>query len=99
MERVTFLDAEPVVTAAGLILIGVFGSFATAGIITVKEIGLGLAIGCYSNDYRARLHGTFLDGLMGDRNWVMPNWLSDRSGVHEGLRRTACSSRPARLAL
>ena len=34
-----------VVTAAGLILIGVFGSFATAGIITIKEIGLGLAIG------------------------------------------------------
>ncbi|MEX2314458.1 MAG: MMPL family transporter, partial [Thermomicrobiales bacterium] len=32
-----------VITAAGLILIGTFGSFATARVVTIKEIGIGLA--------------------------------------------------------
>ena len=33
------------VAAAGLILVGTFGSFASADVIAVKEIGIGLAVG------------------------------------------------------
>jgi uncharacterized membrane protein YdfJ with MMPL/SSD domain len=34
-----------VITAAGLILVGTFGSFASAEVIAIKEIGVGLAAG------------------------------------------------------
>jgi RND superfamily putative drug exporter len=65
-----------IITAAGLILIGVFGSFATAGIITMKEIGLGLAIGILIDTVLVRsvlVPSTMR--LAGDLNWAMPDWL------------------------
>jgi RND superfamily putative drug exporter len=65
-----------VVTAAGLILIGVFGSFATAGIITIKEIGLGLAIGVLIDTVIVRsIMVPATMRLAGSINWVMPAWL------------------------
>jgi uncharacterized membrane protein YdfJ with MMPL/SSD domain len=65
-----------VVTAAGLILIGVFGSFATAGIITIKEIGLGLAIGVLIDTVVVRsIMVPATMSLAGNINWVMPQWL------------------------
>ena len=65
-----------VVTAAGLILVGVFGSFATAGIVTIKEIGLGLAIGVLIDTVLVRtilVPSTMR--IAGDINWWMPTWL------------------------
>jgi uncharacterized membrane protein YdfJ with MMPL/SSD domain len=65
-----------VVTAAGLILIGVFGSFATAGIITIKEIGLGLAIGVLIDTVVVRsIMVPATMAVAGNINWVMPAWL------------------------
>ena len=65
-----------VITAAGVILIGVFGSFATAGIITIKEIGLGLAIGVLIDTTIVRvIMVPATMRLMGDTNWYMPAWL------------------------
>jgi uncharacterized membrane protein YdfJ with MMPL/SSD domain len=65
-----------VITAAGLILIGVFGSFATAGIITIKEIGLGLAIGVLIDTVVVRtIMVPATMRLAGNLNWAMPPWL------------------------
>ena len=65
-----------VITAAGLILIGVFGSFATAGIITIKEIGLGLAIGVLIDTVLVRtIMVPATMRLAGRVNWWMPGWL------------------------
>ena len=65
-----------VITAAGLILIGVFGSFATAGIITIKEIGLGLAIGVLIDTVLVRtIMVPATMRLAGSINWWMPTWL------------------------
>ncbi len=65
-----------VITAAGLILIGVFGSFATAGIITIKEIGLGLAIGVLIDTVIVRtIMVPATMKLAGSINWWMPDWL------------------------
>jgi uncharacterized membrane protein YdfJ with MMPL/SSD domain len=87
-----------VVTAAGLILIGVFGSFATAGIITIKEIGLGLAIGVLIDTVVVR--SIMVPAAMrvaGDINWVMPARLKRFvPELREGPRIEA--SRPARPA-
>ena len=75
-----------VVTAAGLILVGVFGSFATAGIITIKEIGLGLAIGVLIDTFIVRT--VLVPSTMriaGDINWWMPPWLKRIvPELHEG---------------
>ena len=67
-----------VITAAGLILVGTFGSFAAADIEQLKEIGLGLAIGVLLDSTVVRLimvPATMR--LAGRANWWMP----------EGLRR------------
>lgn len=65
-----------IITTAGLILIGVFGSFATAGIITIKEIGLGLAIGILIDTVIVRtIMVPATMRLAGDINWWMPVWL------------------------
>ena len=65
-----------IITAAGLILIGVFGSFATAGIITIKEIGLGLAIGVLIDTVIVRtIMVPATMRLAGRVNWWMPGWL------------------------
>lgn len=62
-----------VITAAGLILIGVFGSFATAGIVTIKEIGLGLAIGVLIDTVLVRtIMVPATMRLAGRANWWMP---------------------------
>ncbi len=65
-----------VITAAGLILIGTFGSFATANVIQVKQIGLGLAIAVLIDSTIIRIvmvPATMR--LMGEINWWMPEWL------------------------
>lgn len=65
-----------VITAAGLILVGTFGSFATAQVLTIKEIGLGLAIAVLIDATIIRIilvPATMR--LMGDWNWWMPEWL------------------------
>ncbi|HEX3724028.1 MAG TPA: MMPL family transporter, partial [Nitrolancea sp.] len=65
-----------VITAAGLILVGTFGSFATANVVTIKEIGLGLAIGVLLDSTIVRIimvPATMR--LMGASNWWMPAWL------------------------
>ncbi|MDQ3549208.1 MAG: FHA domain-containing protein, partial [Chloroflexota bacterium] len=65
-----------IITAAGLILIGTFGSFGIADILTVKEIGIGLAIGALIDSTIVRIimvPATMK--LMGNLNWWMPAWL------------------------
>lgn len=65
-----------VITAAGLLLIVTFGSFASANIITIKEIGLGLAIGVLIDSTIVRVIMVPASmRLMGDANWWMPAWL------------------------
>jgi RND superfamily putative drug exporter len=85
-----------VVTAAGLILIGVFGSFATAGIITIKEIGLGLAIGVLIDTVIVRsIMVPATMRIAGDINWVMPAWLGRFvPELREGPRQEAPAGAP-----
>jgi hypothetical protein len=65
-----------VITAAGLILIGTFGSFSLARVISLKETGLGLAVGVLLDSTIVRIimvPATMR--LMGNANWYMPRWL------------------------
>lgn len=65
-----------VITAAGLILIGTFGSFASAQVVTIKEIGIGLALGVLIDATIVRvIMVPSTMKLMGETNWWMPEWL------------------------
>jgi RND superfamily putative drug exporter len=65
-----------VITAAGLILVGTFGSFATADVVAVKEIGIGLAVGVLLDSTIVRvIMVPATMRLMGNANWWMPAWL------------------------
>jgi RND superfamily putative drug exporter len=66
-----------IVTTAALILIGIFLSFATAEIVTIKEIGIGLSIGILLDTTIVRMilvPATMR--LLGRANWWLPSGVS-----------------------
>lgn len=65
-----------VITAAGLILLGTFGSFSLARVVVIKEFGVGLAFGVLLDATLIRVIMVPASmRLMGDANWWMPAWL------------------------
>jgi RND superfamily putative drug exporter len=62
-----------IITAAGLIMICVFGSFALGSTLVIKELGIGLAVAVLldSTIIRIILVPASMK-LMGDANWWMP---------------------------
>jgi RND superfamily putative drug exporter len=66
----------PVITLAGLVLIGTFASFGASRVIFLKELGLGLAIGVFLDTTVVRLLLVPSSmRLMGSLNWWLPAWL------------------------
>jgi putative drug exporter of the RND superfamily len=62
-----------IITAAGLIMIAVFGSFALTNVLVIKEIGFGLAVAVFLDITVVRLVLVPASmKLMGDKNWWMP---------------------------
>ncbi len=72
-----FQHSARVVTAAALIMIGVFVSFAVLGPnAIVKTIGFGLAAGIIADAFLVRM--TLVPAVlavMGERAWALPRWL------------------------
>jgi putative drug exporter of the RND superfamily len=62
-----------IITAAGVIMIAVFGSFALTNVLVIKEIGFGLAVAVLLDITIVRLILVPASmKLMGDKNWWMP---------------------------
>ncbi len=71
-----FKAGRAVVTAAGIIMVSVFGGFVFAQNAMVRPIGFALAFGVLVDAFVVRL--MILPGLMhvmGDRAWWLPGWL------------------------
>ena len=65
-----------VVSAAALVMVGVFGIFATLSFIDMKQFGVGLAAAVLIDATVVR--GVLLPAtmkLLGDWNWYLPSWL------------------------
>jgi uncharacterized membrane protein YdfJ with MMPL/SSD domain len=65
-----------VVTAAALVMVGVFAIFATLSFIDMKQFGVGLAAAVLIDATLVR--GVMLPAamkLLGDWNWYLPSWL------------------------
>jgi uncharacterized membrane protein YdfJ with MMPL/SSD domain len=70
------------ITSAAAIMVAVFGSFALARDLELKQFGLGLGVAVLLDATVIRvvlLPATMK--LLGDRNWYLPNWLSWLPGV------------------
>ncbi|HEX6618811.1 MAG TPA: MMPL family transporter [Solirubrobacteraceae bacterium] len=69
-------SSAKVISSAAIIMVVVFGVFATTGVPQIKEIGLGLAvaIGLDATVVRLVLVPATMQ-LMGNWNWWMPEWL------------------------
>lgn len=68
--------SRPVVIAAAIIMITVFGGFAFSELTTVRPIGFGLAVGVLFDAFLVRL--VLIPALMtllGNAAWWMPKWL------------------------
>jgi RND superfamily putative drug exporter len=65
-----------VVTAAAIVMVGVFSIFATLSFIDMKQFGVGLAVAVLIDATLVR--GVLLPAtmkLLGDWNWYLPKWL------------------------
>ena len=71
--------SAPVITAAALIMIGVFGSFVLNGDPTVKQFGVGLAVAVALAGSMVLVLVPAVLVVMGRGTWWMPRWL------HKGL--------------
>lgn len=74
-----------IITAAGLIMIVVFGAFAMGNVLVIKELGVGLAMAVLldSTIIRVVLVPSSMK-LMGHLNWWMPKWLNWIPEIDEG---------------
>ena len=67
------------VTSAAVVMVAVFGIFATLSILDMKEMGVGLAFAVLIDATIVR--GVLLPAsmtLLGERNWYLPVWLDRR---------------------
>lgn len=71
-----FSASAPVVTAAAVIMFGVFGAFVPAGEPIIKSIALALAVGVFVDAFIVRMiFVPALLTLLGDAAWWLPKWL------------------------
>lgn len=85
-----------IITAAGLIMIVVFGSFALGSTLVIKELGVGLAVAVLLDSTIIRIVMVPASmKLMGAGNWWMPrflSWIPDPE-VGEGVDEPIAASR------
>ena len=75
-----------VVTAAALVMVGVFSLFGTASSLDLKQAGVGLAVAVLLD--ATVIRGVLLPAsmkLLGDWNWYLPRWLDwiPSAGLHD----------------
>jgi RND superfamily putative drug exporter len=67
---------RPVVIAAAIIMVAVFGGFAFSHITMIKPMGFGLAVGVLIDAFLVRLLLVpALMSVIGKATWYLPKWL------------------------
>ena len=73
---VGFQHSARVVTAAAIIMIGVFGAFSQGDNVIIKSIGFGLAVGVLADAFLVRMMIVpALMAIVGRHMWSLPGWL------------------------
>jgi RND superfamily putative drug exporter len=78
------------ITGAALIMVAVFGGFATGDLLMFQQMGFGLAAAVIldATVIRSVLVPASME-LLGDRNWYFPAWLEWLPEIHIEGRRPA----------
>jgi RND superfamily putative drug exporter len=65
-----------IITGAALIMVAVFGGFASGRLVMLQQMGFGLGVAVLldATIVRSVLVPSIM-ALLGDRNWYMPRWL------------------------
>jgi len=86
-----------VITAAAVVMVFVFLTFATLSMVSLKEMGVGLAVAVLldATIVRAVLLPATMK-LLGHRNWYLPRWLSWLPETSAGTVRPPAPAGPAR---
>jgi RND superfamily putative drug exporter len=65
-----------VITGAALIMVAVFAAFASGQLVTIQQMGFGLAVAVFLDATIVRsILVPAVMRLLGDRNWWLPRWL------------------------
>jgi uncharacterized membrane protein YdfJ with MMPL/SSD domain len=75
-----------VITSAAIVMVAVFSTFATLSVVSMKQLGVGLAVAIFLDATIVRgLLVPAVMSLLGERNWYLPRWL-DRLLPHPTSR-------------
>jgi len=84
-----------VITSAAIVMVAVFSTFATLSVISMKQLGVGLAVAIFLDATIVRgLLVPAVMSLLGERNWYLPRWLDRIIPQH-----TIASAAPSAPAL
>jgi uncharacterized membrane protein YdfJ with MMPL/SSD domain len=65
-----------VVTSAAIVMVAVFSTFGTLSVVSMKQLGVGLAVAIFIDSTIVRgLLVPATMSLLGERNWYLPRWL------------------------
>ena len=85
------------ITGAALIMVAVFGGFASGSLVALQQMGFGLAVAVLldATVVRSVLVPASMT-LLGDRNWYLPTWLNWLPSLNiEGIDHPAPAVQPA----
>jgi RND superfamily putative drug exporter len=86
-----------VITSAAVVMVGVFATFATLSQVSLKQLGVGLAVAVLIDATIVRgLLVPAAMSLLGERNWYLPRWLGRIVGQDDADR--APARRPQRAS-
>jgi RND superfamily putative drug exporter len=89
-----------VVTSAAIVMVAVFSTFATLSVVSMQQLGVGLAVAIFIDATLVRgLLVPAVMSLLGEHNWYLPRWL-DRLLPQPGETREGppVTARPLREA-
>jgi putative drug exporter of the RND superfamily len=65
-----------VITSAAIVMVAVFSTFATLSVVSMQQLGVGLAVAIFIDATIVRgLLVPAVMTLLGERNWYLPRWL------------------------
>jgi uncharacterized membrane protein YdfJ with MMPL/SSD domain len=70
-----------VITSAAIVMVAVFSTFATLSVVSMQQLGVGLAVAIFIDATAVRgLLVPAVMTLLGERNWYLPHWLERLTG-------------------
>ncbi len=90
-----------IITGAALIMVAVFGGFASGRLVALQQMGFGLAVAVFldATIVRSVLVPAGM-AMLGDRNWYLPSWLSWLPNLNvEGAPAPASAAAPEPVAV